>query len=138
MAPLGTPVPTNLARRAVPLLVLGVILTAAATWLLTRTNDVPIKVEIVSAETPADIFVDIPSGYGAEQPSLRQPLLAEELVVSVGEVIRIVNNDRQTHFVGPYVIAAGETIQHRFVRPGTLTSNCSVHPSGKLTLTVNR
>ncbi len=136
MAPPGTPIPTVLARRGLTLLVLALVATAIITYALTRSTNAVIEVERVTTDTPADIYIDIPNGYGTAPAEDRQPLLPDELVVSVGEVIRIVNNDRQTHFVGPYVVAAGETIQHRFVRPGTLTSSCSVHPSGKLSLTV--
>ncbi len=123
-------------RGMLALVVAVVAIVGIGYAVLGANNQLSIAVERVSETTPADLLVDIPSGYGALPTDSKQPLLADDLVVRVGEVIRIVNNDRQTHFVGPYVVAAGETLQQRFVRAGSLTASCSVHPSGKLTLTV--
>ena len=56
--------------------------------------------------------------------------------VSVGESIRIVNDDDQGHIVGVFYVGAGETLSQRFSSPGTYEGACSVHPSGQLRVVV--
>ena len=63
-------------------------------------------------------------------------ILPEELEVRVGEVIRIVNEDDEGHFVGIFFVGAGETVTQRFANEGEFLGTCSVHPSGQLTLLV--
>jgi plastocyanin len=63
-------------------------------------------------------------------------IIPRELVVKVGESIRIVNDDIRGHLVGVFYIGAGETMTQRFDSPGTLSGECSVHPSGQFTLRV--
>ncbi len=63
-------------------------------------------------------------------------ILPAELSVRVGEVIRIVNEDDEGHFVGIFFVGAGETVTQRFASEGTFVGACSVHPSGTLTLEV--
>lgn len=80
----------------------------------------------------------IPSGAG-EALDAGEPLeiLPAELVVSVGETIRIVNDDDRGHNVGPFFVGAGETLSQRFSSPGEFVGVCTVHPSGELVLIVN-
>ena len=96
------------------------------------------KVEILSSTSSvtATVEVSIPAGYAAETNSTRPPLLNEKLTMRVGESIRIVNADTVTHFVGPYVVASGETLFQKYVKPGEISGNCSLHPSGKVTIKV--
>jgi plastocyanin len=63
-------------------------------------------------------------------------IVPAELVVRVGEAIRIVNDDTADHTVGVFYVAAGETMTQRFSRAGVLEGKCSVHPSGAFTLRV--
>lgn len=63
-------------------------------------------------------------------------IVPAELVVRVGEAIRIVNDDVDDHSVGVFYVAAGETMTQRFSRAGVLEGTCSVHPSGSFTLRV--
>lgn len=79
----------------------------------------------------------IPAGTG-ELISAGGPveILPAELNVRVGEVIRIINEDNEGHFVGIFFVGAGETVTQRFSAAGEFVGACSVHPSGQLTLTV--
>jgi plastocyanin len=63
-------------------------------------------------------------------------IVPAELVVQVGEAIRIVNDDTEGHVVGVFYVGAGETLTQRFERTGVLEGECSVHPSGSFTLRV--
>lgn len=63
-------------------------------------------------------------------------IVPAELVVKVGDAIRIVNNDTEDHVVGVFFVASGETLTQRFNSEGVLEGECSVHPSGAFTLRV--
>lgn len=63
-------------------------------------------------------------------------IVPAELVVQVGDAIRIVNDDTDGHVVGVFYVGAGETLTQRFERPGVLEGECSVHPSGSFSLRV--
>lgn len=63
-------------------------------------------------------------------------IVPAELTVEVGDAIRIVNDDSADHVVGVFFVRSGETLTQRFMTPGVLEGNCSVHPSGKFSLRV--
>jgi hypothetical protein len=65
-------------------------------------------------------------------------ILPARLEVEVGEVIRIVNEDSEGHFVGIFYVGAGETVTQRFSSPGEFKGQCTVHPSGELSLVVRK
>ena len=64
-------------------------------------------------------------------------ILPAELEVTVGEVLRIVNEDERDHLVGPFYVGAGETLTQRFSTSGEFEGLCTVHPSGQFVLVVN-
>lgn len=64
-------------------------------------------------------------------------ILPAELEVKVGETIRIVNEDGEGHFVGIFYVGAGESVTQRFSSPGEYTGQCSIHPSGQLSLRIH-
>lgn len=80
----------------------------------------------------------IPAGTG-ERLAAGEPveILPRELDVTVGEVIRIVNDDETGHLVGPWFVGAGETLRQRFASPGEFLGVCTVHPSGEIVVTVS-
>lgn len=63
-------------------------------------------------------------------------LLPRTLEVSVGDRLEIVNRDEVTHEVGPYTVAAGQTLRQTFTSVGTLEGACTLHPSGSITIVV--
>ena len=93
-------------------------------------------VRITDVDTATYEYV-IPIGAG-EALDAGEPLeiLPGELVVSVGETIRIVNEDERGHNVGPWFVGANETVSQRFSSPGEFEGVCTVHPSGQLVLIV--
>lgn len=90
-----------------------------------------------SGSGDADYLFTIPPGAG-EARDRGEPLeiLPDELNVRMGEVIVIVNEDDRGHLVGPFFVGAGETLRQRFSSPGTFIGECTVHPSGQITLEV--
>lgn len=79
----------------------------------------------------------IPAGT-ADRMAAGQPveIVPAELVVEVGDALRIVNADDTDHIVGVFYVAAGETLTQRFQSVAVLEGECSVHPSGAFTLRV--
>lgn len=63
-------------------------------------------------------------------------LLPRTLEVAVGDRLEIVNLDAVTHEVGPYTVAAGQTLRQTFTSVGTLEGACTLHPSGTITIVV--
>ncbi|MBG7603599.1 MAG: hypothetical protein IZT58_03050 [Actinobacteria bacterium] len=80
----------------------------------------------------------IPLGAGdALDAGTPLEILPAELEVSVGESIRIVNNDERGHNVGPFFVGAHETLSQRFSSAGEFSGVCTVHPSGEFVLVVS-
>jgi plastocyanin len=63
-------------------------------------------------------------------------LLPRTLEVAVGDRLEIVNRDDVTHEVGPYTVAAGQTLRQTFTGVGTLEGACTLHPDGVITIVV--
>ena len=121
-------------RLLVALIVVGVVATGAA-WLTLRTDN-PVTVDGAATVVP-EYDVVIPAGSGARIDAGEQlDILPAELVVRVGESIRIVNDDDRGHVVGIFYVGAGETLIQTFTTAGELSGDCSVHPSGRFTLKV--
>ena len=80
----------------------------------------------------------IPAGAG-EALDAGEPLeiLPGELDVTVGETIRIVNEDDRGHNVGPWFVGPNEILTQQFSSPGEFEGVCTVHPSGELVLVVS-
>jgi plastocyanin len=118
-------------QRLVPLIVLVSLLAAACSS----------EAEPLVSADPGAVSFDydylIPVGT-ADRISDGEPveILPAELTVRVGEVIRIINEDDEGHFVGIFYVGSGETVTQRFASPGEFIGACSVHPSGTLTLEV--
>ena len=85
----------------------------------------------------ADYEYVIPLGTGARfDAGQAVEILPGEMVVQIGEVMRIVNEDDRSHQVGPFFVGVGETLTQRFASVGEFTGLCTVHPSGEFVLTV--
>ncbi len=63
-------------------------------------------------------------------------LLPRTLEVEVGDRLEIINLDDATHEVGPYTVAAGQTLTQTFTSPGILEGACTLHPSGEITIVI--
>lgn len=102
-------------------------------------DDAAPAVQIADADADAEFAWDfvIPAGT-ADRIAAGEDIeiIPTELVVHVGDAIRIVNQDTANHVVGVFYVAAGETLTQRFQSEGELEGSCSVHPSGAFTLRV--
>lgn len=63
-------------------------------------------------------------------------IMPQTLDVTVGESIRIVNDDIRDYMIGPFFVTAGQTLAMRFTHPGVLTGICLVNPGGEFTINV--
>ena len=105
----------------------------------TMLNDDAPRPGLSAAEDDAAADYDfvIPVGTGERiDAGERIDILPAKLQVSVGESIRITNDDSRGHVVGVFYVGAGETLTQSFTAPGVLTGECTVHSSGVFTLTV--
>lgn len=118
-----------------PVVIVGALLVGRAL----QADDVRSGLEISDASGQASYDYDfvIDPGTG-DRISAGEPveIVPAELVVTVGESIRIVNDDDQDHYVGVFFVAAGETLTQRFGSAGVLEDLCTVHPSGSFRLRV--
>ena len=91
---------------------------------------------VLSADS-ATYEYTIPVGAGAALDA-GEPLtiLPRELTTTVGQTIRIVNEDNRGHSVGPWFVGANETLRQEFTTPGSYEGLCTVHPSGEFVLQV--
>jgi plastocyanin len=96
------------------------------------------QTEAVAGDETATLEYVIPVGAGeALDAGTPLEILPAELEVSVGDTIRIENQDDRGHTVGPFFVGANETLTQRFSTPGEFEGVCTVHPSGQLILIVN-
>lgn len=99
----------------------------------------PAGIDITDADDATEFQHDyvIPLGT-AERIEAGEPIeiVPAELVVEVGDALRIVNADSSDHIVGVFFVAAGETLTQRFNSEAVLEGECSVHASGAFTLRV--
>ena len=103
-------------------------------------GDGAVAPELVATEAAGSATYEyvIPAGAGeALDAGTPLEILPGELDATVGETIRIVNEDERGHNVGPWFVGAGETIRQVFRSPGELVGVCTVHPSGELVLVVS-
>jgi hypothetical protein len=63
-------------------------------------------------------------------------ILPRSLTTTVGQTIRIVNEDTRGHSVGPWFVSARATLRQEFTTPGSYEGLCTVHPSGEFVLQV--
>lgn len=123
----------------VAVLVPVVVVLAFVVGARSGDDDTGSGLDITSAddETEFEHEYVIPAGTAARIEAGEQiAIVPAELVVQVGEAIRIVNEDDADHVVGVFFVAAGETLTQRFNSVAVLEGECSVHPSGSFRLRV--
>lgn len=119
----------------IPLVVVGGLLIGSAL----RPERSSSGVQIASATDAVSFEHDyvIPLGTGNQiDAGETVEIVPLELVVHVGDAIRIVNDDDRDHVVGVFFVGSGETLTQRFTTPGVLEGQCSVHSGGEFTLRV--
>jgi len=91
----------------------------------------------VMGSTSATYEYVIPPGAGdALDAGTPLSILPGELTATIGQTIKIVNNDRRGHNVGPWFVGANETVRQEFTSEGKYEGLCTVHPSGAFVLNV--
>lgn len=118
--------------------VLVIVLSAVVIVGVVR-DDTPDRPGVTAAADAVAVDHDylIPAGTGARIDGGEViDILPAELVMTVGETIRIVNNDDRGHTVGVFYVGPGEELRQTFTAPGELSGECSVHSSGQFVLRV--
>jgi len=88
----------------------------------------------LGAET---VTFEVPRGTAARLAAGEAVVvLPSQLELSVGDTLEIHNHDDEAHEVGPYVVAAGQTLRQTFLSPGTVQGICTLHPEGSITILV--
>jgi len=127
-------------RRVVGLtavILLAVAVGVASVVAYERMNDGP-DYQVAADTGTADHDFVIPAG--TSDRLLRHEkvdILPRRLDVTVGETIRIRNQDTRGQLVGIFYVGAGETVRMRFTSPGELSGACEVHPDGQFTIMVH-
>jgi plastocyanin len=118
----------------VPIVLIGAYLVGSSWGDDTSTG---VEVERADDETEFEHDFTIPLGT-ADRIAAGEAIeiVPAELVVEVGDALRIVNEDDEDHVVGVFFVAAGETLTQRFNNEAVLEGECTVHPSGAFTLRV--
>ena len=79
----------------------------------------------------------VPAGSAAAAAEGRPvDVLPSELTLRVGDHLVIWNDDSQNQIVGPFTVRAGEVLDYRFPHAGTFKGQCTLHPSGNITIVV--
>lgn len=120
----------------VPVVLAGAYLIGSSTG---GDDDRTGVVDVTRADDATEFQHDylIPAGTAARiEAGEPIEIVPAELLVEVGDALRIVNEDDTDHIVGVFFVAAGETLTQRFNSPAVLEGECSVHPSGAFTLRV--
>jgi hypothetical protein len=124
-------------RAAVVVVAAGVLVVAGIVLALAlhRGRATPRLVD--GSASAADFDYVIPLGTGRRIDAGDDvEVLPERLVAHVGQSIRVVNDDDRGHVIGPFFVAAGQTLTQTFASPGVLEGRCSVHLSGRFVIEV--
>lgn len=99
-------------RRLLGALALGLVLVLA-----TACGDVGDDPQVVELVVPAGTADRLAAGEDVV-------VLPAELKLSVGDVLRIRNEDDTDQSVGPWLVAAGDSFELRFGEPGRYQGSC--------------
>jgi plastocyanin len=94
---------------------------------------------VLSLRTPPgeEVVIEVPLGTAARITAGEDVvLLPGTMSISVGDTLEIRNLDVTAHEVGPYQVAAGQTLRQTFTEPGTIHGTCSLNPMGEVTIEV--
>ena len=116
-------------------IVVALVLVTAACSSDSRSGPLVVD-DAIATEFDFDYLIPAGTGLRFDAGEVIE-ILPGELTVSVGQVLRIVNEDDRDHLVGPFFVGAGETLTQRFSTPGNFQGLCTVHTSGQFVLTVN-
>lgn len=79
----------------------------------------------------------IPEGTGARLAAGETvEILPADLRMAVRDRLVISNEDSEPHEIGPFVVASGSKLDTRFSEALSVDGNCSLHPSGSISIRV--
>ena len=85
----------------------------------------------VSEDEAADYEYVVPYGTSVRiNAGQVVDLMPQYRQVRVGETIRIKNQDSRDYMIGPFFVAAAQTLSMRFTQEGTLSGTCTMNPEG--------
>lgn len=115
-------------------LLLAVLLLAGAC-----SSDGGFRTDDATRQDPQPTFSYlIPEGAGeAYDAGTPLEILPARLDASIGDIIEIRNDDERGHLVGPFYVAAGETLRQEFASEGEFIGECTVHSSGEIVVVVS-
>jgi hypothetical protein len=127
-------------RRVVLSLVVAASLAGVAACsggISTAANGDRSQLQSVAADTPADVSFTIPAG-AAQRTAAGEivEVFPNPLVLHVGQVIRIRNDDSIGYDIGPFYVGPGLTMSRRVTAEGAFTSFCDLHPTGRVTVQI--
>lgn len=64
-------------------------------------------------------------------------LMPTTLEAKIGESIRIINRDDHDYMVGPFFVAAKQTVGMRFTHTGRLVGTCDMNATGEIVIEVS-
>ncbi len=97
-----------------------------------------VAIESAGSASEFDFDYRIPAGTGERMDAGEQvEILPRDISASVGDQIRVVNDDDRGHTVGWMYVGPGEVVTQRFTSTGEFVGVCTVHPSGEVRLVVH-
>ncbi len=116
---------------------LGSALLVAAIGLTAGCANGRLAIEPASDAAEVEFEYHIPPGTGDRMDAGEDvAILPAEIDATVGEAIRVINNDTRGHTVGWMYVGPGEVVTQRFSSEGVFVGRCTVHPSGEVRLVV--
>ena len=94
-------------------------------------------VPVTTVPGPYTFDYTIPEGTAALIEAGEDPeIMPSSLTAYVGDTIRIVNDDVESHTIGTFYVIAGTTLSYRFTAPGVFEGVCSTNAEATFYLTV--
>ncbi|MEY2755028.1 MAG: hypothetical protein RJB65_1386 [Actinomycetota bacterium] len=120
-------------RRSLHVAIAVVALAAPTALTACGSDDTPAIASYgeVSPDETADYEYVVPYGTSVRiNAGQVVDLMPQYLEVRVGETIRIKNQDSRDYMIGPFFVAAAQTLSMRFTQEGTLSGTCTMNPEG--------
>ena len=99
---------------------------------------IPVVVARVVDQPPGETYtIDIPPGTAERLAAGEEvEVIPDELDFTLRDVLIIVNRDSAAHTIGPFQVEPGERSEHSFNEVAAISSYCSLHPSGSISISI--
>jgi len=118
------------AARTALAIAIPIALLAGAVAFLAVTLMAPSEPEELAIVVPAGTWERIERGEDVE-------LMPVEVELSVGDSIRLRNDDERTHTVGPFVVRPDEEVYYTFGEPAIIEGACTINPDETIRITIS-